>query len=72
MYDKGVFTTQPSIQLPMPVATYGDFYTFQLFNIAKVNFSFQKEDKYKDVTIALAVIGGILLVINVFLIAGGW
>lgn len=56
----------------MPVATYGDFYTFQLFNIAKVNFFFQKEDKYKDVTIALAVIGGILLVINVFLIAGGW
>ena len=63
---------QPGIQLPMPVATYADFYTFQLFNIAKVNFSFQKEDKYEDVTIALAVSGGILLVINVFLIAGGW
>ena len=31
---------QPGIQLPMPVATYADFYTFQLFNIAKVNFSF--------------------------------
>ena len=56
----------------MTVTTSGYFFSLHLFNVVKVHFFFQNEDKYKDVTIALAVIGGILLIINVLLIAREW
>ena len=48
------------------------FVTFQLFNIGRVNFFFQNGEKYKYATIALAVIAGILLNINVLQIVRGW
>lgn len=54
---KGAFTTQPGIQLSMLVVTNRYFYTFQLFNIVRINFPYSNEEKYKYATIVLAAIG---------------